>query len=161
MTHPAHFRYKYVGNENLFKCYWPSLVVEVTSAFEAREIIDAAICICCDTNSTNASSVGSPERLLYSKKLLKKHFSIRRNYCKNQADDMMKSSVALLFIIFVCTAQHCTASPQNRSGRYRRTVGQRTRCVSKLTPFCKMFTHGKVVEKFCLFVLVKHCTALD
>ena len=46
-------------------------------------------------------------------------------------------------------------------GRYRRTVGQKTRCISEIKHFCKIFKHGKIVKNFCLSVNVENCTALD
>ena len=72
-------------------------------------------------------------------------------------EKMKKTSLWLFYLILLLLISISITAPC----RHRRTVGQRTRGTRILTPFCRMFTHGKVLQKFCLFVKVKHCTALD
>ena len=70
-------------------------------------------------------------------------------------------SLTLLLVSFASTARQPGTLVVLVKRRYRRTVGQRTRCVKKIAPYCSVFTHGKVVKDFCLHVMVKFCTALD
>ena len=45
--------------------------------------------------------------------------------------------------------------------RYRRMLGQRSKCVPVMKLFCKIFKHLDVSEKFCLKVPVVTCWGLD
>ena len=45
--------------------------------------------------------------------------------------------------------------------RYRRMLGQRSKCVPVMKLFCKIFKHLDVSEKFCLEVPVVTCWGLD
>ena len=45
--------------------------------------------------------------------------------------------------------------------RYRRMLGHRTRCISVVKVFCKVFTRLDVTEEFCLTAPVKVCWGLD
>ena len=45
--------------------------------------------------------------------------------------------------------------------RYRRMLGQRTRCIPVLKKFCRVFTRNNITKNFCIKVLVEKCWGLD
>ena len=45
--------------------------------------------------------------------------------------------------------------------RYRRMLGQRTRCIPVLKKYCKVFTRNNVTKNFCIKVFVEKCWGLD
>ena len=113
------------------------------------------------------------------RKRRKKDVQISQNEKKaREEDNKMNSCSVLLLLVILCLLLWSFVSSNEVEGhnnnnaktahpahpahpRFRRTVGQRTRCMKKMVPYCGMFTHGKVTKKFCLFVNLKQCTALD
>ena len=78
---------------------------------------------------------------------------------KNDVEYQIPSRSQIKPNIVVAVPMDNKNGPMKR--RYRRMLGQRSKCVPVMKLFCKIFKHLDVSEKFCLKVPVVTCWGLD